>query len=155
MIMSELCRGELVQILEGESLQAAAQLMDERSVGCLVVMDRTIESKPIGIITDRDIVIKAAANNLDMRQAKVESLLASLPISVELNTSAEDALKLMEERRIRRILVVDSHGKALGLVSMDDLICVIADQLMGIARLISVQIGTSARHRSHEFTRMA
>ena len=96
----------------------AAALMRERGVGSLIVVQG---KKAAGIVTERDIVTKVAADNKMPASLKVRDVMTSPVISVHPHTLVEEAARTMNERRIRRLPVVD-EGKLVGIVTEDDII---------------------------------
>jgi len=146
---------EVVTVFEDATIQEVAQIMDEKSVGMVVVTERYSGGKPIGTITDRDIVVKAVKQNLNMQTQKIDDLMTRYPITATENASIEDAIKLMETNQIRRLLIVDDSGKIKGVVSIDDVIALLGNEINRLGNLCRAQIGTSQRHRSHDYTKMA
>lgn len=101
-----------------DTLQAAAQAMDELNVGVLPVTER---GQLIGLVTDRDIVIRSVAAGQDPKQAKVSDAMTTDPRTVTTGAAVRDVLQLMEEQQLRRVPVVDDGGKLVGIVSLGDL----------------------------------
>jgi CBS domain-containing protein len=87
---------DVVNVFEGTAIQEVARIMDEKCVGMVVVTERYSEGKPVGIITDRDIVIKCVRNNINPALEKVENVMTRSPITVTETTSIEDSIKTME-----------------------------------------------------------
>lgn len=100
------------------SLQEVAKMMVEIDCGCIPVVDEN--SKPIGMITDRDITVRTVAegkNPLDLTAGKV---MTSDVYTVTPETSIEECCRLMEKKQVRRIAVVDSQGICCGMVAQAD-----------------------------------
>ncbi len=116
----------------GESVQAAAQPMNSRTVGTLVVLDQ--EKRPVGMLTDRDLAVRVLANAGDPAQTTVGDVMTKSLRTITESTSIEDALRMMRTGRCRRLPVVDSAGKLVGLLSVDDIL----DLLIGEFRDIGV-----------------
>ncbi len=100
-----------------DTLQAAAQAMDELNVGVLPVCEG---DALIGLITDRDIVIRSTSAGQDPRTATVADAMTTAPHTVEADMSLEQALETMEDQQLRRVPVMDG-GKLVGIVSLGDL----------------------------------
>lgn len=147
--------GDVVTVLEGTTIQNVAKLMDERSVGLIVVTERYSEGKPIGVITDRDIVIRAVSLNLNTNTEKVELIMSKDLVTVDQTSSIEDSIKKMELHRTRRLLVLDASGKISCVVSIDDLVELLGNEIHRLGNLCRSQVGTSIRHRAHDYTKMA
>lgn len=101
-----------------DTLQAAAQAMDELNVGVLPVCEG---EKLIGLVTDRDIVIRSTAAGQDPRTATVADAMTTDPRTVAMDAPVTEALALMEDQQLRRVPVVDAGGKLVGIVSLGDL----------------------------------
>ncbi len=99
-----------------DNVYEVAVLMKEHNIGAVPVVDG---SRPIGIITDRDIVIRGIADRKSGSTA-VEEVMTTDLITVSSDTSTEEAAELMAQKQIRRVLVVDG-GNLIGIVAMKDL----------------------------------
>ncbi len=155
MSIKDLFHGAIVSVQEGTLLKDVAELMDARCVGFVVVTSQNATMNPIGVITDRDIVVSGIAKGLDMQTTKVEAVMTSQLVTAHPDAEISEVIALMEGKNVRRILLVDSSGCACGVVSSDDLIKLLGSELSKIADLCSGQIGTSRRHHANDFTRMA
>ena len=134
MSVGEVCN-RLVDLAEpNETVRVAAQRMLQRQVGCLVVVDPT--RVPIGILTDRDLVVKVMAKGLSADETTVQQVMTINPHFVHEDTPIEDALRLMRVGSHRRLPVVDGDGRLIGLVSIDDVLVLIAGEMQSIGRLI-------------------
>ncbi len=102
----------------GDTVQAAAQAMDELNVGVLPVCDG---DTLIGLVTDRDIVVRSVSAGQDPRTATVADAMTADPRTLRTNDSPEDAISMMEEHQLRRVPVLDADGKVAGIVSLGDL----------------------------------
>ena len=102
----------------GDALQFAAQLMDELNVGVLPVVDG---GELIGILTDRDIVIRSTSAGQDPNTAKVSDAMTTDAQTLQEDASVEEAVEIMEERQLRRVPVVNGAGRLVGIVSLGDL----------------------------------
>jgi CBS domain-containing protein len=101
-----------------DTLQSAAQLMDELNVGVLPV---TEGGRVVGILTDRDIVIRSTSAGQDPRTATVSDAMTGEARSLPTDASVLDAIRIMKEQQLRRVPVVDSRGMLVGMVSLGDL----------------------------------
>ncbi|HEX8567896.1 MAG TPA: CBS domain-containing protein [Pyrinomonadaceae bacterium] len=103
------------------SLREIAQMMVDHDCGCIPVVDNNSTMKPVGTITDRDITVRAFAgsgqNPLDL---KASDVMTSDIVSVRPGTSIEQCCDVMENKQIRRVLVVDESGKLSGIVAQAD-----------------------------------
>jgi CBS domain-containing protein len=99
------------------TIQETARLMRDEDTGAIPVVDK---GKPVGIITDRDIVVRALADGDANIRKPVRNFITESPVTVDLDTSTEEAAKIMGERQIRRLLV-SQDDKVVGIVSIGDL----------------------------------
>lgn len=102
-----------------DSLQQAARIMWESDVGCLVVTDA--QGRPIGMITDRDVAMAAYTQGAALRDAKVASAMSRQLLHCSPSTSLGELEKVMQASQIRRIPVVDTDGKLVGVVTLADI----------------------------------
>jgi CBS domain-containing protein len=100
------------------TLQEAAAKMKSLNVGSLPVCEG---DRPIGIITDRDIVVRAIAEGRDPRTARVPEVMTADVVSVSETADVKEAARLMKDRQIRRIVVVDPSKRVVGIVSLGDI----------------------------------
>jgi CBS domain-containing protein len=101
-----------------DTLQEAAVKMKDLDVGPLPVCDR---DHITGILTDRDITIRAVANGLDPRSTRVRDVMTRDVISCHEDEDVEVAARLMQERQVRRLLVLNQDEQLVGIVSLGDL----------------------------------
>lgn len=124
----------VITISPFESVSEAAYLMRNEDIGALVVVDK--ESKPIGVITDRDLVVSVVAERINPAEVTVEDIMTKNPITVDEDTDLFDILKTLPEYSVRR-LPVTNNGKLAGIVSVDDLIVIVATELVNLAMAMS------------------
>ena len=120
----ELCQRHVVTVRRHEELATAARMMRERNVGCLVVVEPAAGiggERPIGMITDRDIVTNVVACEADPRCLVVEDAMTRHPVTVWASASIDDALQRMRSAAVRRVPVVDDRGRLAGILALDDI----------------------------------
>ena len=115
----------------------AAEAMREQNVGSIVVADG---GKPLGVITDRDLVVRVMARSEDPSELTVGEVMSKDPGFVIRTRSIDEVVATMRQLGVRRIPVVDENGKLDGLVSMDDLMVAISGQLASLAVVIANEI---------------
>jgi len=101
-----------------DTLQEAALKMKDLDVGPLPVCD---SDHVIGMLTDRDITVRAVAEGRDPRSTRVRDVMTRNVVSCSEDDAVEEAARLMQERQIRRLLVLDSDKRLVGIVSLGDL----------------------------------
>lgn len=117
----------------GETVQAAAERMRRENVGTLVVLDAG--RKPVGIVTDRDLALRVVAPGLDARATRIAQVMTANPRFVGETTSIEDALATLRDLAVRRLPVVDGGGRLVGIVSMDDVLQHVSEELSSLGRI--------------------
>ena len=117
-----------------ETVQAAARRMLERKVGTLVILDQA--KRPVGLLTDRDLVLRVLALGQDPRQTSVSAVMTREPKTVTEGTPIEQALALMRSGAFRRLPVVGGDGTLVGLVSLDDILSLLAEELREVGTLV-------------------
>ncbi len=118
MQVSELMTKAVQTIEAGATLQEAAQMMRDLDVGVLPVSDG---GRPTGMLTDRDIVIRAVADSRDPVQTCVRDVITPRVCSIDAEQEVSEAAELMAKEQVRRLLVVDKQQRAVGIISLGDL----------------------------------
>lgn len=125
---------DVVTIVPTAPVSEAAYLMMREEIGSLVVVDD--QMFPVGIVTDRDLLVSAIAEGKNPEEAIVEEVMTKNVVYVEEETNVLDILSTMSEYSIRRIPVT-KDGRLTGIVSVDDLIVVVATELVNLAMAVS------------------
>lgn len=147
MTIGEVCKRDVAVADKNETIVDAANHMRTSHVGDLVVVENRQERRvPIGIITDRDIVVGAVAANA----GHIESLVVGDIMSPDLVTAREldpieGALKKMEEHGIRRLPIVSGDGALVGILTLDDALQVLTEQQLGLVKTVAQE----QRHERH------
>ncbi len=102
-----------------DTLERAAQIMWESDVGCLVVVDGELSA--VGMITDRDIAMGAYTQGFPLRDIQVGIVMSRQLISCAASTPLVDVENMMQRSQIRRLPVVDAHGKLAGIITLGDI----------------------------------
>lgn len=139
MNVGEICRRNVVTVRASDDLLAAARLMRERHVGYLVVVDPAMierTHRPIGVLTDRDMVVTVLAREADPRALRVDDVMTPNPVVVRMSDSVAFALQEMRRLGVRRLPIVGEIDELVGLISLDDAIEALAGQLGSVAASI-------------------
>lgn len=104
----------------GEAITRAAELMKRHDVGSVPVVDSQEDRKLIGILTDRDIVVKVVAGSGDIERAVVRDAMTSNPAFCREDEDVQRAVGLMSDRQVRRMPVVDAEGRLAGIIAQAD-----------------------------------
>jgi CBS domain-containing protein len=113
---------------ENESVRAIAQMLRDHHVGCVVI---TRDTRPVGIITDRDIAIRVVAEGLDPK-TKAAEIVTYDPVVVTEDESIESAAAKIRKHGVRRLPIVTANGAIAGVVTADDLVMLLGRELADI-----------------------
>lgn len=113
---------EQVKCLEPTAtVDVAAKTMKDNNIGPVPIVDSVNDMHVVGIVTDRDLAIKVLASDMDARATRVEDVMTADPITCHSQDDVEEALRLMEECRVRRIPVVDENERLVGIIAQADI----------------------------------
>ena len=132
--LQDMLNRDVITISPSAPVSEAAYLMMREDIGSLVVVDN--QMFPVGIVTDRDLVVYAVAEGKNPDDAIVEEVMTKDVVYVEEETNVLDILSTMSEYSIRR-MPVTKDGRLTGIISVDDLIVVIATELVDLAMAVS------------------
>ena len=146
--VGEACTRSVTIAFGTTPLNGAARLMRENHVGSLVVVDET-GGKPIvvGMLTDRDIVTSVLASDLDCSTLTVEDVMSTDVVTVREDDSLIDVMQIMRRKGVRRVPVVGAEGELLGLVTLDDLLEILAQELGLLVSAIETEAQRERRLR--------
>ncbi len=149
MAIGEFCNREVVFATREMSLPEAAQLMRKHHVGDLVVVD-DVDGKrvPVGIVTDRDMVIEVIAKSLDFDEFSVGDIMSPQLVSVQEKEGVFETIRLMRAKGIRRIPVVNQDGGLAGIVSADDMLDLLAEEMAELAKVAPREQQREAKTRT-------
>jgi len=154
MPISDLCAKGEVCIERGASLQAAAKMMKKHHLGGLIVVEAKGAKQPVGVLTDRDIVLGVVAENKPST-TKVEEVMSTNVVKVRRSEGIASVVDRMEQEGVRRMVIVDDVGAACGLVSADDIIQLVARELNGLGRLVGQQVENERSHKAWQSPRVS
>ena len=142
MTIGKVCNREVVFIHAQASIPEAARLMREYHVGDLVVIkEKTGKRVPVGIVTDRDIVLEVIAEGVSMDDVSVGDIMSDNLVTARESDGLLDTVKVMRAKGIRRLPVVNDDNELVGILSVDDLIDLFSEQIVDLARLIAREQG--------------
>lgn len=144
MPIGEICNREVVVADKALSVTAAAALMRSHHVGDLVIVeDRAGRRHPVGILTDRDIAVEVVAAGVNPEAVTAGDIMTAEIAILRESEGLYEALRYMRDKGVRRMPVVDAEGALIGILALDDLLTVFAEELTNVAKLLS-------RERQHE-----
>jgi len=143
--IGEICNREVVVATRDTTVNAAAMLMRQFHVGTLVIVDEVNGGGrvPVGIVTDRDIVIEIVATGLDPAAITVGDIMVQELSSAREGTGILEAVEIMRYKGVRRLPIMTAEGRLAGIVSIDDLLETLAGQMSDLTKIV-------ARGQAHE-----
>lgn len=131
---------ELVMVSQDANLEDVANLMREKNVGSVIVVeDKDTNPVPTGIITDRDMVTRLIAKDVNLDEVSVKDVASSPLVVIKDSQGLQQSLEAMENKGVRRAPVVDREGKLVGIISIDDILVGMIDKLESLASIIKRQ----------------
>ncbi|HTT05776.1 MAG TPA: CBS domain-containing protein [Steroidobacteraceae bacterium] len=148
MLLKDVCTPDVVCCGVETTVREAARLMRARHVGDLVVVDDVKESRmPLGIVTDRDLVIEVLAGDTVRMDAQVGNLMHRPVVIAREGEDTEVVVERMRMHGVRRVPVVDAAGAAVGIVTLNDLLRIVVEGAAALVQIMSR--GQNAERRSH------
>lgn len=136
----------LAKIDESALLVDAAKMMREKGVGDILITRRIgKEDRPVGLITDRDIIVHAIACDLDPTELTVKDLVTRDPVTVEADAGLPEITAAMKENDVRRVLVT-WEGDIAGVVTLDDVLTAMAEMMDDISDMLTGQLDYETEH---------
>jgi len=145
----ELCNREVVTATAEMSIQEAARLMRDNHVGCLIVVkENGGQVEPAGILTDRDIVIELIAKGVPIDDVTVGDVMSFAVLKVTEAETVFETAQRMRSRGVRRVPVVSTSGALVGVLALDDILSLLAEELSLLARLTQREAEQETKKRS-------
>lgn len=119
MLVKDVMSSPVVTVNEGATSNKVASLMEENELGCVIITNK--EGKPVGIITERDLVIRVLSKNLKPDAVKAKEIMTSPLVTIEPDATINEAAKKMNKLNIRRLGVI-YKGNLVGVVSSKDIL---------------------------------
>lgn len=139
MNVAAICCRPVITVGRRDEILTAARLMREHHVGFLVVVEPVADEpsmRPVGVLTDRDIVVSVVAPEADPRSLTVGDVMTENPVIASMTDSVETTICKMQHFGVRRLPVVGEHGELKGVLSIDDLVRSLSVELRGVAGAI-------------------
>ena len=114
-----IARTPLVTVFPQTTVMDAVRTMDQESIGAVAVTDG---SGLVGMFSERDLMLRVVSEKLDPEQTHIRDVMTSPVVTVRRDATADDALKLMIEKHIRHLPIVDRDGKLAGMISIRNLL---------------------------------
>jgi len=129
-MLKNIIRLELFSVKPEDHLSQVVRIMKDRNVGSVLVCDDT--QKSIGIITDRDLVLRCLAEDKSIHTCNARDVMTPSPRTVKDTDGLYDCIRAMHDAQARRIPIVDYQGKALGIVSFGDMLSILSKEFTNL-----------------------
>ena len=148
MSVGEICNREVIVIQRDATIVEAAKLMRQFHVGALIVVEkRDGRQIPVGVVTDRDLIVEVVATELDAAVITVGDIMAVEVFTIKESTASHEAIEFMRRKTIRRLPVVDESGELTGILTLDDALQLLSEELLDLAKLVRYEQKKETRHR--------
>lgn len=138
-----------VAVVEPETTAVVvAQLMRQHHIGALVVVDAVEKTRPVGIVTDRDLVLELMAEGLDPAVFTAGDIMSVNLVTATPEMDAADAVQLMKTNSLRRLVIANDEGQLVGIVTMEDVLEVITRELAGLTACMAGARDREAKERA-------
>jgi CBS domain-containing protein len=139
MSIGEICTRETVFTTRDTTVATAARLMRHHHVGTLVVVEQMNGGRrvPVGIVTDRDVVVEVMATGLDPNAITVGDIMGQELVTARESEGVLETMQIMRYKGVRRLPIVDKDGQLVGIVSIDDLLEVLAEEFSELAKIMA------------------
>ncbi|HLW73684.1 MAG TPA: CBS domain-containing protein [Gammaproteobacteria bacterium] len=149
MKIGELCNRVVIYVHEDESVRRVTEIMRRYHVGNVVVTQfGDKEQRPVGMVTDRDVVVEVIAQGVDPDETTAGDIMSEKLLIVREDEEVMDVVEAMRKKGIRRVPVVDVGGSLVGVVALDDLLQLFASGLSAMADIVGTQRYQEARLRA-------
>ena len=140
MPVSEVCNREVIIVQPDDSALEAARLMRQHHVGdVLVIENRGGVRVPVGVVTDRDLVLEIMAPELDPTDITVKDFMQPGAVTIKEDAGLFEAVGYMRSKGVRRLPVVADNGGLVGILTLDDLLELLAEELAALAKLVKYE----------------
>ena len=148
MPVGEICNRNVIILQRDDTILKAAKLMRQHHVGDIVVVEkRGAVRVPVGIVTDRDLVVEIMATELDQTVITVGDIMVQELATVKESTGVFETIQYMRSKAVRRLPIVDENGALVGILALDDLLELLSEELLAITKLVRNQREKETKRR--------
>jgi CBS domain-containing protein len=148
MSVGQYCNRHVITTDRATEIREIARMMRHHHVGTVVVVERRGDKDyPVGIITDRDLVVEVLAQNLSPETLTVGDVMSSSLVTAREDDNFWRMLDRMSAKGIRRLPVVDDEGALVGILTVDDVLTALAVGLSDVTRLVQREIARETQQR--------
>lgn len=143
MSVGRFCIRKVVTISPATPVEEAARRMAEANIGALIVVE---EDKSVGIVTDRDLVVRAIAAGQPPAQTEVRAVMTPRPVCITENAPLGGATERMKVHKLRRLVVLNSAQEVVGIITLDDILGLLAEEHRALDAVAEVM--SAVRHET-------
>ena len=133
MPISECCQRNIATLPLQSTAFDAAKLMEEKNVDMVVV---TEDARPVGVVTDRDLVVRVLTKYRDPESTPVADIMSEDPLVLDEGTGLYEAMQFGRDWNLRRLPIVDAEGRLVGIITLDDIIRLLVEEISWVAHII-------------------
>jgi CBS domain-containing protein len=133
MSLQRFCKRPIVAIAPEKTISEACQLLEERNVGCLLVEEH---GQLCGMLTDRDIALRLTGRGKDLQLTRVGMVMTANPVRISVDSTLHQLTMIMHSQHVRRVPIIDENGRTLGIVTLDDLLVLLGDEMSDLASTV-------------------
>jgi CBS domain-containing protein len=133
MTIYTVCQTNVVSVSPHTTIAFVSDLMKQKNIGCVII---TEDHKPVGIVTDRDLALRVDLTAAEKAVDPISTVMTHEVCTIRKDTGIFEAVQVMKSSRVRRLPVVDMGGRLVGLITVDDIVRLLARELGEIARVI-------------------
>ena len=133
MELTKICTQKVISCLPHETILHVAQRMRDHAVGAVIILEG---GRPVGIITDRDIVVAVVAAKKDPAAVPCAEIMSADPFTVYSGQGPAEALRLMADKHVRRLPVINEDGLCIGIITLDDCLVLLGREMNDCTRVI-------------------
>lgn len=152
MNLSELCQRDILTLSAEAPVRKAAEMMRTHHVGALALTEPEDPTRVVGVVTDRDLVIHLLAQDRSPQEQNIGAFSTVHLIRVPGTATVHEAVKAMTQHGVRRIFITEPNGRLMGLLSIDDLLVTLAEELSGLAQGLRIGIDLESSRTSPMFS---
>jgi CBS domain-containing protein len=148
MTIGAICNRDVITAQPSATVLEAVTLMRQHHVGDVVVVKHHQGKKvPVGIVTDRDVVVDLVATELDCKVITVGDIMVTNLAVAKASTGILEAIQLMASKGVRRLPIVDDNDDLVGIVTLDDVLLLLAKELGALTKLVAREQKNEAARR--------
>jgi predicted transcriptional regulator len=133
-VTAEFCEWPVVTVSPEMNIAEACQMMWETNVGCVVAAEA---GKLCGILTDRDAALRVIRERKDPQRTTVREIMTSNPACIRVDKMLHELTPLMRQPHVRRVPIVDDRDKPIGIVTFDDLLVLLSEEMSDMGQIVS------------------